>query len=377
MSTCSNDTLAKALQQHAETCLDCGLCVKQCSFLQANGSPKQIASNYRGNGDAALAYECSLCGLCTAVCPPKVGLDPASLFLEMRREAASSGAMSFAGHKRILQYEKRGRSALFSLHCLPKNCDTVLFPGCNLPGTRPGRVKELFTILQKDIPDLGLVLDCCTKPSHDLGRQQSFETAFTQLTACLLHHGVKKVLVACPNCFRVFSQYAPQLQVETVYEHLRGLTNGAGSLLGTVTVHDPCTTRFDEQLHQTIRHLIDGVSLDIEEMPHHGRKTMCCGEGGAVACQQPDLARKWTQRREEQAKHLVVTYCAGCAGYLGNNMETAHLLDLLFHPKATIEGKIKVAGAPLTYLNRLQLKHYFKKHFASMDSRQLRCRSGR
>jgi hypothetical protein len=36
-----------------------------------------------------------------------------------------------------------------------------------------------------------------------------------------------------------------------------------------------------------------------------------------------------------------------------------------------------VAGAPLTYLNRLQLKHYFKKHFASMDSRQLRCRSGR
>jgi len=104
----------------------------------------------------------------------------------------------------ILGYEKRGTSKRYSYYAFPENCSTVLFPGCALPGTRPDKVKSLFAHLQKTIPNLGIVFDCCTKPSHDLGRDIHFQAMFNELQNYLLQNGIKNILVACPNCYRVF-----------------------------------------------------------------------------------------------------------------------------------------------------------------------------
>ena len=67
-------------------CIECDLCRKECAFLKKHGKPKEIADRYDPalrKEDLALPFECSLCGLCTAVCPAKI--DPARLFLEMRK----------------------------------------------------------------------------------------------------------------------------------------------------------------------------------------------------------------------------------------------------------------------------------------------------
>ncbi|MCI5221040.1 MAG: hypothetical protein D3914_18055, partial [Candidatus Electrothrix sp. LOE2] len=156
------------LQLHAENCLDCGRCVRECRFLQQYGSPKAIASSWQPNTKFGrqLPFACNLCGLCTAVCPPKVGLDPATMFLEMRQQVVESGAAPFPKHKRLLAYEERGVSDRYSWLALPEHCDTVLFPGCAFAGTRPARLLELFEHLRQSIPSLGMVLGCCTKPSH-------------------------------------------------------------------------------------------------------------------------------------------------------------------------------------------------------------------
>ena len=116
------------------------------------------------------------------------------MFLEMRRESVSLGAQNFSDYGVILNYEKRGTSRCYSYYALPENCDTVLFPGCTLPGTRPDKVKGLYDHLQKTIPSLGIVLDCCTKPSHDLGREKHFHAMFSEMKEYLLQHGIKNVL---------------------------------------------------------------------------------------------------------------------------------------------------------------------------------------
>ncbi|MBV5306016.1 MAG: VTT domain-containing protein [Desulfobulbaceae bacterium] len=363
-------SLAGQLVEMVEKCTGCGLCQKECAFLKKYGTPKDIAKSYDPDKDSALAFECSLCNLCTAVCPFKV--NPAAMFLEMRREAERRGKGAFPEHQPIRDYEKRGFSALFSYYGLPHGCDTVFFPGCGLPGTRPDKVIKLFTHLQKNIPTLGIVLDCCTKPSHDLGNQAFFTTMFSELRAYLQGHGVKTVIVACPNCYKVFQQYGGALTLTTAYEALL-LTDlpPTGQVSGTVTVHDPCAVRFEASIHDAARHLLTKKGLQVEEMKHHHQQTICCGEGGSVGFLAPELSKKWSGMRKDEADgRTTLTYCSGCANYLNPVTPTFHLLDLVFEPEATMTGKAKISRAPFTYLNRLKLKRYFRKHLNPAISRE-------
>lgn len=366
--------LAAVLRDHAEKCIECKICLKECAFLRKYGTPKEIAIHALSATEPPLdfSFECSLCGLCQAVCPPKVGLAPATMFLEMRREAVRRDQGNFRQHNIITNYERRGTSRSFTYYGLPAGCDTVLFPGCALPGTRPEKVKALFHHLRGSIESLGIVLDCCTKPSHDLGRDHFFQTMFTEMRDYLLANGVKKVLTACPNCYRVFQQYGEKLRVETVYEFMA--ENGAPAtplVDGAITVHDPCGTRFDQQVQQSIRTLAGGKSLRIHEMKHTGSRTVCCGEGGSVSCLLPELAGKWsTKRKNEAGGTRILTYCAGCANFLNRLTPTSHILDLLFAPEKTMTGKVRVAKAPFTYLNRLLLKRWFRKKIPALISRE-------
>ncbi|MCI5158776.1 MAG: hypothetical protein D3906_10130, partial [Candidatus Electrothrix sp. AUS1_2] len=152
----------KNVPSSIENCLACGLCVRECRFLQEYGTPKAIASFWRPDTESGrrLPFSCNLCGLCAAVCPPRIGCNPAAMFLEMRRQVAANGDAPFPEHKRLLAYEKRGTSSRFSCFALPKRCNTVLFPGCAFAGTRPARLLKLFKHLRRSIPSLGIVLGC-------------------------------------------------------------------------------------------------------------------------------------------------------------------------------------------------------------------------
>ncbi len=342
----------------SEQCTGCGSCRKNCHFLQEYGLPGDIAKRYGSDPDGAraVAFACSLCGLCTAVCP--AGIDPVEMFLDLRREAFLFGGGKIADHSRLLNYEKKGTSKRYTWYSLPRGCDTVFFPGCTLSGTRPKTTGRIYKLLQENDATTGIVLDCCSKPSHDLGRQKHFEATFFELCKYLKEAGVKKVIVACPNCYNVFSRYGKELQVTMIYEYLAaGDFIGKRTVSGTVTVHDPCVIRTESDIHQAARSIIRANGLTIREMDHAGERTICCGEGGDVGCVAKNLPRQWGQlRRQEANGDPIVTYCAGCAGKLNRFSPTVHLLDLFLEPERTLAGKVPVSGAPFTYLNRLRLK---------------------
>ena len=363
-------SLADQIAQITEKCINCPKCKAECAFLKQNGTPGFIAEHYDPEDPAWLtpAFDCNLCGLCAAVCP--VHLTPVNLFLAMRREAVDRGAAPLHAHHGIMAYEARGVSKKYSWYSLPEGCDTVLFPGCTFAGTRMDTTIILYERLKLSIPSLGIVMDCCCKPSHDLGRNAYFQDMFGEMRAWLSDHGVRTVIVVCPNCYKVFNAYGNPLSVKTAYELLtdnKRLFFGKSSLVNTkgpaIALHDPCVLRNEPGIQDAIRKLARLAGFEIEEMPHSRKKTICCGEGGSVGCVKPEFSGRWGYlRKKEAANRRLLTYCAGCANFLNKKTSTDHILDAVFHPEAVAAGTRKVAKAPFTYFNRVRLKRYLQKN---------------
>ncbi len=345
-----------------KNCDGCDLCLKECTFLTHHGTPGIISKKYIVDSErwGLVSFECSLCGLCSAVCPK--GLDPAGMFLDFRRRTVVSGGVDISVHRRLLNYETKGTSKKYTLYSLPENCDTIFFPGCSLAGTRPDNTLKTYQYLKKHKETIGIVLDCCTKPSHDLGLQENFGKMFFQLKRYLAENGIHTVVVACPSCFDIFNAHAPELTVETVYDIMagKGLEDEC-RVTGDVTIHDPCSVRFENKIHESVRSLVRAKGLSIVDTPHKKNMTFCCGEGGDVACVSPEFARVWTTKRVHEAhSKRIVSYCAGCVKSLSKNSEAFHILDLIFDPEKTMSGKVTVSKAPFTYLNRIALKKKLK-----------------
>ena len=199
------------------------------------------------------------------VCPADLPLD--EYFLSMRRHYVNGHPQQLKKYGGLRFYESIGTSTLFSHYALPENCMTVFFPGCALAGSRPQRTWELYQHLKTAQPTLGLVLDCCTKPSHDLGDVARFNDKFFALRSFLETHQVKTVITACPNCFQVFKRYAPSMECRSVYQILNeGELPAAPEMHGTITLHDPCVSRHEAAVHDSVRSLVTHVGLECREM---------------------------------------------------------------------------------------------------------------
>lgn len=342
----------------AKECIECGLCQKDCAFLKGFQSPRQMAVDILVNKlNDTTAFECSLCGLCQVVCPKGLKID--ALMLNLRRIAHKKG-ISFPEHNVIRSYERRGVSPLFTYYALPSGCDTVFFPGCSLPGTRPAQLKHTFNKLQSLIPNLGIILDCCTKPSHDLGNHERFLKYFSELLDFLLKNGIRQVIVACPNCFKVFTTYGKELKILTVYELLQGdLRPVSQAENRSITIHDPCVMRWENGVQDAVRKISITLGFPIDEMKHSRKKTVCCGEGGSVGFLNEDFATNWSEIRKKEADGKeILTYCAGCSASLNaKGLSNRHILDLLYEKEGK---KAKVSRPPFTYLNRLRIKKHFQ-----------------
>lgn len=341
-----------------DRCTDCGQCRAQCDFLKTYGSPREIGEKidtlpYEEWPDP---FECALCGLCGGLCPEQ--LRPEDMFLAMRREMTDAGQVDLKRYGPVLTYEKLGASSLLSLLRLPAGGDTVLFPGCALPSSRSDTVRKLYLALRESLPNLGIALGCCFKPSYDLGRTDFFETRFAELHDALMQAGVKRLITACPNCQKVFSSHGGGMEIVTAYEILAdsGYSPLSRSSFPAV-VHDPCPQRYDDGVQDAVRVLSERCGVDILKRSKERRLTRCCGEGGMVKFVRPELTSAWTEDRKNMAEGAnVVTSCAGCTNYLGGALEVSHVLDLLLGSKPN-----RLPVPPFTYVARFLLKQWFRR----------------
>lgn len=357
----------------AQRCIQCQCleCVKVCEFLEHYGSyPKKYVREIYNNlsivkGDRRsnrMINSCSLCGLCAEVCPEDLNMG--TVCHEARLEMVDHQRMPASAHDFALRELEFNRSPAFELARTPPDrltCAYAFFPGCSLSGSRPEIVEQVYNYLQDKLPGgTGLMLGCCGAPADWAGRNDLFTAGLARLSDQVRALGDPLVILACPTCNQVFKQMLPQVKTTTLWQVL--LDNGlpAHSPVlpwGTVTIHDPCSARYETGMQDQVRELVRGLGYTIEELELSREKTECCSFGGLMRFANPDMGDAVTLRRTAQSALPFVTYCAMCRDlYAAQGKPSLHVLDLLFGDADAETAARRGAGFSQKRDNRARLK---------------------
>src|SRR6056297_260062 len=246
----------------------------------------------------------------------------------------------------------------------------VFIPGCSLSSYRPELVEEVIKYLKNKLPGTGAILKCCGKPTKALGQYDKFKERYSGLQSEIDKLGADEIIVACQSCYLTMSANSPEQKVRSLWELMpeigmpEGTIDKAKDSDLTLGVHDSCSTRDREDIHNGIRWILDQLGYDTEEPPHTKENTRCCGFGGMVVPANPDLAQKVMDRRtdEFETEHLV-TYCAACrASMTKGGKKAVHILDLIFGPVWTLDSEFPGLETPMeSWVNRYKTKTKMQK----------------
>ncbi|HET8673749.1 MAG TPA: (Fe-S)-binding protein, partial [Thermoleophilaceae bacterium] len=140
-----------------------------------------------------------------------------------------------------------------------------------------------------DFAILGPRESCTGDPARRIGNEYVFQAFAEQNVETLNEAGVTKIVASCPHCFNTLANEYPdfggryevihhsQLLAELVAD---GRLSPSRSEDLSVTYHDSCYLARHNDVLQSPRDLVAAVGSPIE-MERSGKRTFCCGAGGA------------------------------------------------------------------------------------------------
>ena len=260
----------------------------------------------------------------------------------------------------------------------------VFFPGCQLSASSPEMVKRVYAHLRQVLSGgVGLMLGCCSAPAAWAGQMVQFETEFSRLREQWIALGRPEIILACSTCYQILKTHLPEAKIASLWQVLE--ENGLPADLSVfsvkdgrpLAVHDPCTTRHEPGIQQSVRTLLHRLGQPFEELELGREFTECCGFGGLMQNANPDLAKTVVQRLSGKSPADYLTYCAGCRDNLAASGKRAvHILDLIFPDAAGPDpGARKRPGWSLGQENRIRLKEelldeLWQEGFRKMDNHE-------
>jgi Fe-S oxidoreductase len=364
--------------QEAERCLQCQCleCVKACLYLEHfKGYPKKYAREIYNNESIVmgerkgntLVNSCSLCGLCEVICPNDFSM--ADVCRNARTSMVKRGKMPPSAHEfalRDMAFSNGEKFALSKHEPGHEKSEYLFFPGCQLSASSPGHVETVYDFLRSHLKGgVGLMLRCCGAPADWAAREEIFQAGLETLEAQWEALGRPKMILVCSTCYSIFKRSLSHINIISLWEILEKYY--AFSLSdadkGCLALHDPCTTRHEPQIRETVRSLLKNAGYKIEELKYSGEQTTCCGYGGLMSNANPALAKAVIQRRAEESESDFVAYCAMCRDALSSaGKRTLHLLDILFPSDDADPASQK----PPTYSQRHENRARLKEHLCQI-----------
>ena len=175
---------------------------------------------------------------------------------------------------------------------------------------------------------------CNGDPARRIGNEFLFQEMAKQNVETFNTTGVKKVITQCPHCFNTFRNeypdYGGHYEVLHHSEVLSDLVE-QGKLQPTVpidalvTYHDPCYLVRHNDVMEKPRNVITATGARQQEMHRCGRRTFCCGAGGARFFMEETEGKRINVERIEEAldqnPDIVGTSCPFCLVMLDDGVK--------------------------------------------------------
>jgi Fe-S oxidoreductase len=304
------------------SCTECGRCQDACPAWATGKilSPKLLIMGVRdqvlaqstepilGNGvPEQMIWDCVTCGACVEACP--VSIEHIDHIVDLRRSRVMVDSEFPAEAESMLrdverasnpwgkpQTERAAWAEELGVRVLEpgdRAPDYLYWVGCAASFDERAKKSAESTakLLQKagvDFAILGPREACTGDPARRMGNEYVFQAYAEQNVATLKEQRVRRIVASCPHCFNTlaneYGDFGGNFEVLHHTELLARLVR-EGKLqpkadARPITYHDSCYLARHNDVRMEPRELVAAVGQPVE-MKRSGKKTFCCGAGGA------------------------------------------------------------------------------------------------
>jgi len=351
------NSYGEAVDNELLACIYCGFCRLGCPTFSVTHRESRNARGRNAlafnllNGSiepskdlAEAFYSCTTCQACTYFCPARVKVD--EIVEGVRKKLYNAGltpepvlgirdnifkmgnVYASAKADRIDIYPPALKEKIQKGE-LKKEAETLLFMGC-VPSYLdmkmvPSLIKPL-DVAGVDYTSLGAEEGCCGFPLFLMGTEE-FKPHAQKVIERIKATGARELVTPCAGCYKTFKKIYPQvgdlgLEVYHSVHYLLKLINEGkiqfkGELGKKVTYHDPCDLGRAFKIFEEPRNILKAIpGLEFVEMARNRLQARCCGGGGGVLANNPDMAVEMAAERVRDAlavgAEIIVSGCAAC-----------------------------------------------------------------
>jgi Fe-S oxidoreductase len=285
-----------------------------------------------------VVWDCVTCGACVRECP--VSIEHVDHIVDLRRHLVMVDSRFPGEAEQMLRDVERssnpwGKAQTERAEWAERLGVRVLEPGDPAPEvlywvgcaasfderarTAAESTAKLLQAAGVDFAILGPREACTGDPARRMGNEYLFQAYAEQNVTTLNEAGVKKVVASCPHCFNTIGNEYPdfggdyevvhhsELLAELVRDgRLEPSANG-----GAITYHDSCYLARHNDVLEGPRELVAAVGEPVE-MERSGKRTFCCGAGGAHMWMEERAGKINEERAREAAETGADTLAVAC-----------------------------------------------------------------
>ena len=214
--------------------------------------------------------------------------------------------------------------------------NTLYYPGCVTHYALPDIRERYEALLRRAGVDF-IVLPgetlCCGSPVKRAGYAADFEELKAKNLAIFARFSVRKIITNCPGCFHTFKHdygleayHVSQVLARIQQTSADGWQTDPEAL--SITYHDPCHLGRWSGICDEPRQLLAGAGWAVTELPDNREHSLCCGAGGGMKSNFPDLANAIACERLAQVKNgRLCTACPLCYAHFKENAQEIEVLE--------------------------------------------------
>ena len=216
--------------------------------------------------------------------------------------------------------------------------NTLYYPGCVTYYALPEIARRYESLLRQAGVDFIVLPDetlCCGSPVKRAGYADDFEDLKRKNLEIFARFSVRKIITNCPGCYHTLKHdYGLEAyhvaQILSLSTNRRVKAKTAGETTGTqpITYHDPCHLGRWSDVYDEPRHLLCEAGWTVTELPDSREQSLCCGGGGGMKSNFPELADAIARQRLAQVENgRLCTACPLCYAHFKENAGDIEVLE--------------------------------------------------